>query len=99
MIIWGVPGSGKSATTSKIALHQFVVGNEVIIIDPQREYKDLCKKLDGNWIEMGKGLETKINPLQINYEIEKDNIKVSDELLISNHTKMVKEFSHYFIQI
>ncbi|ADV34251.1 conjugal transfer ATP-binding protein TraC (plasmid) [Mesomycoplasma conjunctivae] len=92
MIIWGVPGSGKSATTSKIALHQFVVGNEVIIIDPQREYKDLCKKLDGNWIEMGKGLETKINPLQINYEIEKDNIKVSDELLISNHTKMVKEF-------
>ncbi|ADN69079.1 Mbov_0397 family ICE element conjugal transfer ATPase [Mycoplasmopsis fermentans] len=92
MILWGVPGAGKSAATSKFALHQFVNGSEVIIIDPQREYKDLCHKLNGNWIEMGKGLETKINPLQVNFESEKDNVAVTNNMLITNHIKKTKEF-------
>ncbi len=40
-------------------------GTKLIFIDPHREYFELCKKLNGDWINAGGGSKGKINPLQI----------------------------------
>ncbi len=35
------------------------MGQKVIVIDPKREYEELCKYYDGNWIDAGDGLYKK----------------------------------------
>lgn len=62
--ILGKPGTGKSYTAKMLLLREYIQGAKVIIIDPEREYRALCNKVDGAWINVtgGKG---RINPLQI----------------------------------
>lgn len=64
IVIMGVPGTGKSTKVKDIILMEYAMGTRLLIIDPEREYKTECKKLDGNWINAGGG-SGKINPLQV----------------------------------
>ena len=65
MLITGRPGVGKSTTVKKIILNDYGQGRKVIMIDPEREYKDICKYVKGNWINCGGGAGGRINPLQV----------------------------------
>lgn len=58
------PGAGKSFTAKMLLLREYMQGSRIIIIDPEREYKDMCSKLGGVWINCTGG-EGKINPLQV----------------------------------
>ncbi|CAK7075688.1 DUF87 domain-containing protein [Tissierella sp.] len=64
-VIMGVPGVGKSTKVKDIMLSEYMRGTKLIIIDPHREYWELCKNLDGDWINAGGGSKGRINPLQI----------------------------------
>lgn len=64
IVIMGEPGSGKSTKVKDIILMEYMMGTRLFIIDPEREYKHLCKKLKGNWVNAGGG-KGKINPLQV----------------------------------
>jgi len=46
-IIIGTSGSGKSFTTKKIISFHLNMGRTVIVIDPEREYKNLCNYYHG----------------------------------------------------
>lgn len=63
--ILGVPGVGKSATVKHIFLNEYSQGTKIIIIDPEREYKDMCENVGGQWINCGGGTGGRINPLQV----------------------------------
>ena len=63
--IMGVAGVGKSTAVKHIALSEYMKGTKIIFIDPEREYRELCEALDGDWINAGGGSNGKINPLQI----------------------------------
>ncbi len=63
--IMGVAGVGKSTVVKHIALSEYMKGTKIIFIDPEREMKELCIALDGDWINAGGGVNGKINPLQI----------------------------------
>ncbi|WP_322961924.1 zonular occludens toxin domain-containing protein [Mycoplasmopsis cynos] len=93
MALLGLSGVGKSALTEKFIWNQIMNNNEVIVFDPQREYGDLAKKLNGNIIELGRGDKTKINPLQLDNmfveDIEKDFKNLT---IINQNIKKVKEF-------
>lgn len=64
MIATGMSGVGKSTAIKSIAETLYMTGVKVIIIDPEREFKSLCKNLGGTWLDAGGGV-AKINPLQI----------------------------------
>lgn len=64
-VVMGVAGQGKSATTKHIISEEYARGTKVIVIDPEREYKDLTYLLEGDWIDVGGGSKGRINPLQI----------------------------------
>ena len=64
MVVLGVPGSGKSTAVKHIILNEYMLGKRIIIIDPEREYKEMCKACGGDWINAAGG-KGKINPLQI----------------------------------
>jgi type IV secretory pathway VirB4 component len=68
----GVPGVGKSATAKHIIANEYALGTKIIIIDPEREYRDLCNNLAGQWINCGGGAGGRINPLQVK-EVPKDD--------------------------
>lgn len=63
--IMGVAGVGKSTVVKHIALSEYMKGTKIIFIDPEQEYKELTKALNGDWINTGGGVNGKINPLQI----------------------------------
>lgn len=64
IVIMGESGSGKSTKLKDIELMEYAMGTKIIVIDPEREQKHLCKKLKGNWINAGGG-SGRINPLQV----------------------------------
>ncbi|MCR8987668.1 ATP-binding protein [Brevibacillus laterosporus] len=65
VLITGRPGVGKSTLVKLILANQWARGNKIIIVDPEREYKDLCKRVGGTWIDCGGGSKGRINPLQV----------------------------------
>ncbi|MCP1312091.1 VirB4 family type IV secretion system protein [Paenibacillus tyrfis] len=73
MTVMGRPGVGKSTTIKKILMNEFAQGTKIIIIDPEREYRDLCKNLGGDWIDCGGGRKGRINPFQVRVVPEDDD--------------------------
>ena len=65
MVIMGVAGVGKSTAVKHIALAEYMKGTKLIFVDPEREYKDLCLGLNGDWINAGGDRRGLLNPLQI----------------------------------
>ena len=53
----------------KIILNEYVSGTKIAIIDPENEYKDMCKNIEGSkWIDCSGGIGEnvgRINPLQV----------------------------------
>lgn len=70
--VLGPPGVGKSTAIKHIFTNEYSQGTKIIIIDPEREYKELCENLGGQWINCGGGKGGRINPLQVK-EIPKDD--------------------------
>lgn len=64
-LVTGLPGVGKSATIKDILLKEWAYGKKIIIIDPEKEYVGMAKKLNGDIVDCGGGLNGKINVLQV----------------------------------
>ena len=78
--IMGVAGVGKSTVVKHIALSEYMKGTKIIFIDPESEYKEITKALDGDWINAGGGSNGKINPLQIRpTPVDDDDVFYKDE--------------------
>ncbi|TVX85653.1 conjugal transfer protein TraC [Paenibacillus agilis] len=75
----GRPGVGKSTVYKKILTNENARGTKVIMIDPERECRDLCKNVGGDWINCGGGGKNGlINPLQIR-QVPLDDDEEKDE--------------------
>lgn len=61
-IIFAQSGSGKSYTAKVEILRQLMQGTKVIIIDPEREYRQLAKSVNGTYIKLSATSKEKINP-------------------------------------
>lgn len=64
-IIFAQSGSGKSYTTKVEILRQLLQGVKVIVIDPEREYANLCTSVGGTYIKLSANSEQKINPFDL----------------------------------
>jgi len=61
-IVFAQSGSGKSYTTKVEILRQLMQGTRVIVIDPEREYKQLSESVSGTYIKLSAKSKEKINP-------------------------------------
>ena len=64
-VIMGNSGVGKSTAIKHILLSEYMKGTKILVVDPESEYKDLCKNLGGDWINTVGGSKGMINPLQV----------------------------------
>jgi len=51
-IVFAQSGSGKSYATKVEILRQLMQGTKVIVIDPEREYKNLTESVQGTYIKL-----------------------------------------------
>lgn len=61
-IVFAQSGSGKSYTAKVEILRQLMQGTKVIVIDPEREYKQLASSVNGTYIKLSAKSKEKINP-------------------------------------
>lgn len=96
-VIIGKSGSGKSTLVKKLIRANWCRGTKVIVIDPEREYKDLCQNIGGTWIDCGTGTFGIINPLEVRRsadESEEDKLVNND---LSKHFQTFRTFIKYYI--
>ena len=80
--IMGIPGVGKSTAIKHILMSEYMRGTRIIIIDPESEYKDICLKLGGIWINAAGGSRGRLNPLQVRpspKDEEEEKIKLYED--------------------
>ncbi|MDO5556616.1 MAG: hypothetical protein Q4G09_08570, partial [Clostridia bacterium] len=53
--ISGSSGSGKSYLARKILLNEWLNGSKIYVLDPESENKELCKLINGKWIDCSGG--------------------------------------------
>ncbi len=73
--IFGTSGAGKSFYTKLLILRNILLGIEQYIIDPDREYTNICEKLGGTMLKIGPTSNTYINILDIREESIEENEK------------------------
>lgn len=64
-IVFAQSGSGKSYATKVEILRQLMQGTNVIVIDPEREYKRLSESVNGTYIKLSAKSMEKINPFDL----------------------------------
>ncbi|PIR92782.1 conjugal transfer protein TraC [Candidatus Falkowbacteria bacterium CG10_big_fil_rev_8_21_14_0_10_43_10] len=75
--VFATSGAGKSYAVKLEVLRSLMMGTEVIIIDPEKEYKHLCDAVGGTYINISLSSENKINPFDLPRSIG-DNSRPED---------------------
>jgi conjugal transfer ATP-binding protein TraC len=65
MTIFATSGAGKSYFVKLESLRSLMLGTEVIILDPEAEYKPLCEAVGGEYISFSFNSPSKINPFDL----------------------------------
>ncbi len=85
-IIFGTSGSGKSYLVKLEALRYLMTGTDVIIIDPENEYRPLAEAVGGRFYDISLSSDSHINPFDIPVPGEDDR---PDDILRSNLINLV----------
>ncbi|MFA5926718.1 MAG: DUF87 domain-containing protein [Patescibacteria group bacterium] len=64
-IVFAKSGSGKSYFVKLECLRYLMLGTDVIIIDPENEYKMLCDAVGGNYLNISLNSDQRINPFDL----------------------------------
>ncbi|OGG06763.1 hypothetical protein A2872_00840 [Candidatus Gottesmanbacteria bacterium RIFCSPHIGHO2_01_FULL_42_12] len=64
-VVLGKSGSGKSFLVKLEALRSLMFGTDVIIIDPEEEYRALAESVGGDYVSFGFSSNTYINPFEL----------------------------------
>ncbi|MFA6537407.1 MAG: DUF87 domain-containing protein, partial [Patescibacteria group bacterium] len=63
--VFATSGAGKSYAIKLEVLRSLMMGTDVIIIDPEREYKSLCDAVGGTYVNISLNSDSKINPFDL----------------------------------
>lgn len=64
-VVFAKAGSGKSYTVKLEALRSLMFGTDIIIIDPENEYKKLCESVGGSYMSLSLTSNSRINPFDL----------------------------------
>lgn len=77
VVVFATSGAGKSYAVKLEVLRSLMFGSDVIIIDPEKEYKHLSDAVGGTYINISLSSESKINPFDLPRPMGED-VKTSD---------------------
>ncbi len=65
MVIFAKSGAGKSYFVKLEILRSMMFGTNVIVVDPESEYKHLCQTVAGSFIKISLGSKACVNPFEL----------------------------------
>ena len=98
MIILGTSGSGKS-TAAKLMLRTHIRnGCQIVVVDPEDEYREITKAFGGDSVDIGKGGKFGlINPLEVIIDADEEEIKQGLGYTVLTRTlQFLKAFMKYY---
>ena len=92
-VVLGKSGSGKSYLVKLEALRSLMFGTDVIIVDPEEEYKALCDTVGGDYISFSYSSNTHINPFDLSGmgEGEENELQVKIGFTLARLLKIMVE--------
>ncbi|MDD3474522.1 MAG: ATP-binding protein [Candidatus Dojkabacteria bacterium] len=64
-VVFATSGAGKSYFVKLEAIRSLMMGTEIIVVDPEREYEELCKSVDGLYVSFSQDQGQKMNPFEL----------------------------------
>ena len=86
-VVFAKSGAGKSYLVKLEAMRSLMFGTEIIIIDPEDEYKTLCDTIGGEYIKFSYQSGTRINPFDLSGVYEEGENELGLKIL-SLHSLM-----------
>ncbi|MEX0649559.1 MAG: DUF87 domain-containing protein [Candidatus Andersenbacteria bacterium] len=86
MVIFAKSGAGKSYTVKLEILRSLMFGTEVIVIDPEQEYKYLSEAVGGSYLRIAIASDHRINPFDLPELGEDEN---PEAVLRENITRLI----------
>lgn len=97
MVIIGKSGSGKSFATKTILTQLASENSKVFILDPENEYGNLAKDLNGKTLDVSSSKDGRINPFHIIDSLDDDNQDGTKNSFYS-HLQFLEEFFRLILQ-
>ena len=100
-VVFAKSGAGKSYFVKLEALRSLMLGTDIIIIDPEREYEDLSRAVGGSYISFSQDKGDKMNPFELSgvYEEGEDELRIKIQSLIGFFKIMFDGLSNTEISI
>ncbi|MFA5917158.1 MAG: DUF87 domain-containing protein [Candidatus Gracilibacteria bacterium] len=80
MCVFAKSGSGKSFAVKLEILRSLMVGTDVIVIDPENEYKNLVNVVGGSYLNVSLNSTQRINPFDLPLGVKDQEIRPGDLL-------------------
>ncbi len=80
-VVFAKSGSGKSYFVKLEAIRSMMFGTQVIVIDPEQEYKKLCEAAGGEYINFSSESPVKINPFDLSSVAEEGENELGRKIL------------------
>ena len=65
MVVFAKSGAGKSFAIKLEALRSLMLGTEVIVVDPEDEYRPLCEAVGGSYLRLSLASKNRLNPFDL----------------------------------
>lgn len=80
-VVFASAGAGKSYMIKLEAMRSLMLGTDIIVIDPENEYRSLAESVGGQYIAFGYGEASKINPFDLSLVVEEGENALNDKVL------------------
>ena len=71
-VVFATSGAGKSYAIKLEVIRSLMMGTEVVIIDPEKEYQHLSEAVGGTYINLSLNSNSKVNPFDLPKGLSKD---------------------------
>jgi len=79
-VVFAKSGAGKSYLVKLEALRSLLFGVDIIVLDPETEYKKLCEAVGGEYVDFSINSSAKINPFELP-EVTEEEDQLSQKIL------------------
>lgn len=79
-VVFAKSGAGKSYAIKLEILRSLMFGTDVIVIDPENEYRALCETVGGTYLNVSLNSDRRINPFDLPTPLEGEEVKPGDLL-------------------
>lgn len=76
--VFAKSGAGKSYAVKLEILRSLMFGTDVIVIDPENEYRALCDTVGGTYLNVSLNSDRRINPFDLPTPLEGEDLKPGD---------------------